>query len=175
MTEAYKLIHSSKTNEWYTPARYVEAARQVMGGIDLDPASHELANQIVKAARFFDSSHSGLLEDWHGRVFLNPPYGKTKNRSNQEIWSTYLVKQYQLGHTTEAVLLVNAVTDRKWFQKLWVYPICFTDHRIKFYNPTGTPNQPTHGNAFVYLGQNSAGFIEVFRQFGTIASLITQS
>ena len=60
--------------ESYTPAKYIEAARQVMGGIDLDPASNTHAQQIVKATKWHGVNEDGLLQAWHGRVFLNPPY-----------------------------------------------------------------------------------------------------
>jgi ParB family chromosome partitioning protein len=169
MAEIHQLIHSSESKEWYTPRRYIEAVRLVMGGIDLDPASCAEANTIVNATQYHDLSKNGLSLNWYGRVFLNPPYGKTKNKSNQEIWSAYLLEQYRQRNVTEAILLVNAVTDRRWFQKLWAYPVCFTNHRIKFISPNGKFNQPTHGNCFVYLGGQGQKFTEVFSKFGVIA------
>ena len=44
---------SSKSNEWYTPSRYIEAVRETLGFIDLDPASCLEANNLIKAKRFF--------------------------------------------------------------------------------------------------------------------------
>src|SRR5262245_55434393 len=40
--------------ESFTPSIYIEAARAVMDGIDLDPASNAHANETVKAREFFD-------------------------------------------------------------------------------------------------------------------------
>jgi hypothetical protein len=50
--------------EWYTPAEYVEAARACLGGIDLDPATSPLAQDTIKAARFFTCDDDGLRHDW---------------------------------------------------------------------------------------------------------------
>jgi hypothetical protein len=161
-------LQSSESNEWYTPKAYIDAVHAVLGAIDVDPASNAEANKLVQAAAFYDVLTDGLVRDWRGKVFLNPPYGRD-GISNQERWSLRLIEQYQAGITTEAILLVNAVTDRTWFQALWDFPICFTHHRIPFYKPGGSPGaQPVCGSAFVYLGANHIQFARVFRQFGAV-------
>lgn len=63
-------------NEWYTPIEYVEAARSVLGGIDLDPATSETAQQKIKAGKFFTLADDGLKQEWQGRVWLNPPFAQ---------------------------------------------------------------------------------------------------
>ncbi len=165
----------STSYEWYTPARYVEAARRVMGRIDMDPASCAEANKIVQASTFYDKETDGLLHDWPGTVWLNPPYCRSAGYvSNQDIWTCRLIAQYKAGITTEAMLLVGSSTDTAWFQRLWAYPVCFTDHRIDFYRPGGSDiNRATHGSAFVYLGPQIQRFIEVFQQFGSIVTRIS--
>lgn len=159
---------SSKNNEWYTPSRYVEAAREVMGSIDLDPASNPTANETIKASVFYDIHTNGLDKDWTGHVWLNPPYGRSEDGSNQDVWSSRLIEQYDKKTTTEAILLVNAAVDTKWFQRLFDYPICFPDHRINFTTPEPTTSGSTHGSALIYFGPNTQKFVEVFSKFGAV-------
>src|SRR5450432_2540331 len=71
----------TKSNEWYTPAKYIEAARAVMGSIDLDPASCKIANRTVKATRYCSKEENGLSKEWTGNIWLNPPYGRTNSES----------------------------------------------------------------------------------------------
>lgn len=169
MTKAdHQLLHQSNSNEWYTPARYVQAARDVMGGIDLDPASCAQANEVVKAARYFTIDTDGLAHDWPGRVWLNPPYGRIAGKSSAAAWSGKLIGQYLAGITTQAILLVNACPGDRWFMPLFAWPICFTDHRIRFYNSQGVARQPTKGNAFVYFGDRVGRFRSVFGRFGAV-------
>jgi hypothetical protein len=166
----HQLINASASNEWYTPAPYVDAARLLMGGIDLDPASSPIANQAVKAARFYTIDDDGLAQEWFGRVFLNPPYGIEDGDSNQARWSRRLIEEYRAGNVTEAVLLVNAVPGNIWFAPLWDYPICFVGRRIRFYNEDTEVSAPTHSNVFVYLGPQYARFVSIFSQFGVVAA-----
>ncbi len=67
--------HSSDHTEHHTPRTVVDLARDVLGGIDIDPASSKLANRVVKAGRHFTIQDNGFTREWRGRTFLNPPGG----------------------------------------------------------------------------------------------------
>lgn len=108
--------HSSATVEHYTPKEIVEASREVLGCIDLDPASSELAQRTVKAKCWYgkDSPHGwdGLRHQWYGNVFLNPPGGtfdrkvfpwKTKSRA--AAWWAYLEHQWRIDHARAAIFV----------------------------------------------------------------------
>jgi phage N-6-adenine-methyltransferase len=158
---------SSESDEWYTPAKYIEAARIALGGFDLDPASSPKANEIVRAKKIFTRADDGINRPWKGRVWLNPPYALINGRrSSAGAWGAKLVVEYTEKRVDAAILLVNAVTDAGWFQPFWDYPICFTDHRIEFYTPNGLPRSPVSGNAFVYLGHAPKRFADAFAEFG---------
>lgn len=166
------ILHSSDSNEWYTPARYADLAKKVMGDIDLDPASCIAANQSIQAKRIFDIEDDGFSRNWSGRVWLNPPYGRGEDGSNQAAWSKKLIDEYKAGRVTEGMLLVNAATGNKWFADLWEFPICFVDHRIRFISPRGDYSQPTHSSVIVYLGSNESRFVELFSEIGTVAKRV---
>ncbi len=170
MEQSLSVLLSSKSVEWHTPSQYVEAARRVMGGIDLDPASSAAANQTVRASRFYSEADKGLAAlPWYGRVWLNPPYGKTGATSNQELWTGKLISEYRRGNVTAAIALINFVPGYKWFAPLWQFPICSVDHCIKFLRADGRPaGSAKASSAFVYFGPNEAGFKLEFSRFGPV-------
>jgi ParB family chromosome partitioning protein len=153
-------VMSSTGFECYTPAGYIEAARDVLGGIDLDPASSKEANETVGAAEFYDQETDGLAHDWHGRVWLNPPYGR--HLTSQFV--TKLVGEFDAGRVVAAITVLNAYGfDASWFRPLFGHVLCFTDHRIQFYG-----GGPTFGSLFAYLGPEPLAFAQTFAQFGPI-------
>lgn len=171
-----------KSNEWYTPATYIEAAREVIGSIDLDPASCALANETVKATRYFTADDDGLSKAWKGRVWLNPPYSREgalrgmepgPHESVVKLWINRLISEYHRSNVSQAILLIKADPKEQWFQPCWEFPICFAAHRILFDRPGLPPEKHQFGTAFVYLGPNESQFINVFSQFGTVARRIS--
>ncbi|MBV8771497.1 MAG: hypothetical protein JO166_04065 [Deltaproteobacteria bacterium] len=47
------------------PPEIVKAVRRLMGGIDLDPASNEIAQEVVGAARYFTKDDDALPHEWY--------------------------------------------------------------------------------------------------------------
>ena len=161
--------HNSGDNEWYTPAEFIEAARAVMSGIDLDPASSKTANKTVKAKRFYAQSNNGLSKKWKGTVWLNPPYAQPLIGQFIE----KLVDEYVDRNVTQAIVLTNNATETKWFQTLLSHAtaVCFPSSRIKFLDESGEPvNQPLQGQAICYLGSivSLDNFCAEFSPFGKI-------
>ena len=159
-------------NERYTPSKYIMAARKVMGHINLDPASCAVANLVVKADEYYDKTNDGLGKDWHGRVWLNPPF-----TGNLGEWIYKLVEEYKSGRVTQAIVLypaVGGVFSTGWLHLLLQYPMCIPFRRICYYRQENMPTEghPPFSSLFTYLGPNGPDFIKVFGRYGDIVQKV---
>ena len=160
------LTRFTAENEWYTPSEYIEAARSVMDGIDLDPASSDEANETIQAESYFTQDDDGLQQEWFGNVWLNPPY----SRDLMPAFVQKLINEYEAKRITQAILVSHNNTDTNWFQLLAAKStaFCFCKKRIKFYCGDDVAG-PTNGQVFFYLGPSVYRFISVFSAHGVIA------
>jgi hypothetical protein len=159
------LAMGSGENEWYTPPEYIEMARDVMGSIDLDPATCHEANETVKAEQIFTAEDDGLAQRWEGNVWLNPPY----SRDLMPAFVGKLCDSYADGFVEQAVLVSHNNTDTQWFQRLakTASAICFPARRIRFYRGEDVA-APVNGQAFFYLGDNPERFADVYGVIGIV-------
>lgn len=125
----------------YTPPYIIEPVRQVLGSIDLDPASSVEANRTIKATEIFTAEDNGLDQEWRGNVWLNWPASMAHRFANK------LRREIEEGRVKKAaVMLFNWDHSTKWFETLrHLNPsyVLFAD-RIKFPGPvidkdTGEP------------------------------------
>ena len=150
--------NNSGNNEWYTPVKFLEIARSVMGSIDTDPASSEMANRNVKATTFYTEEDDGLKRDWAGNIWLNPPYAQPAIQN----FSDKLIEEIKKGNVKQAMVLVNNATETKWFNTLSekARAIWFPRGRIRYLNSNGSlENSPLQGQAILYYGNNVDNFI----------------
>lgn len=151
--------YSSESPEWYTPPEIVERVIRCLGAIDLDPCSNSGAPNIP-AALHFTESDDGLLQEWQGRIYMNPPYGRPIVG-----WVEKLCGEYRAGRVSAAVALVPARTDTTWFQMLRDAAMCFINGRLKF---SGHDNAAPFPSAAAYLGDDIAAFADAFDGAGDI-------
>jgi hypothetical protein len=165
--------HSTLNNdEWNTPSAYIEAARRVMGSIDIDPASNAAAQLIIRAGRFYSLQNCGLSDDakWHGNVWINPPY----SRGLIGRFCSRLTLELDAGRVEQAIVLVNSGTETKPYQALLSKAscLCFPSKRIRFVRSSGeVGDSPNKGQTFFYFGEQTKRFAVQFSKFGHVIDI----
>jgi hypothetical protein len=131
-----KTFNTNTTNndEWLTPPSIIRA----LGEFDLDPCS-PINRPWDTANKHYTKEADGLYQQWVGRVWCNPPYGR-------DTWK-WLAKLSEHGAGTA---LVFARTETKGFHsEVWdkAHSVFFFKGRIAFHYVTGevknTANAPS--------------------------------
>ena len=156
-------------DEWYTPTEFIDAARNVMGTIDLDPASCIEAQSTINAAHFFTKDDDGLSMGWFGNVWLNPPYSNPL--INQFVEK--LIDEYESERINSAIILTNNSSDTKWFHLLLSrYPACFIRGRVHFWRQNHDTFGARQGQTIFYLGKDILKFETHFSGLGQVVMKI---
>ena len=161
MAKGAHVSNNSGENEWYTPSRFIESARIVMGIIDLDPASSALANENVKASTYFDEKTNGLEQVWFGNIWMNPPYAQPL--------ISFFIDKLESETYNQAIVLVNNATETKWGSKLLKLcsVVCFPTSRIRFIDTDGNEGEaPLQGQMIAYIGSDKNKFTTEFAKYG---------
>lgn len=115
---------SQRNDRWLTPPDVVLA----LGSFDLDPCGAP-GHVLARVTYLQEHGADGLVDPWFGRVWMNPPYGKTMRQ-----WVERLVE-----HGTGTALIPVAAGTKLWQEV--VFPnasaIHFYRHRIKFIRRDG--------------------------------------
>lgn len=110
------------SDEWYTPIEFVNA----LGHFDTDPCV-PVDNKQVTADLMYNKNDNGLVHEWVGRVWLNPPY------------SSPLIQEFmkKMAEHNNGIALLMPKFGSVMFREL-VYPKCdgifILKKRIKFYD-----------------------------------------
>lgn len=168
------IVHVYKeSNERYTPRRMIEVVREVLGTIDTDPASSAVANKVVQATTYYTRQQDGLRQQWNGKVFCNPPYGRLPgvNGGYQKLFIDKAVEEYRIGHAEEIILLLlGNIIFTEVGRGLWEYPFCTWEDTVVFYNEQGENCSYGFGVLFLYIGKCSERFRDVFNPYGHVTS-----
>lgn len=168
--------HTCLSVEHYTPSFIVEAAREVLGVIDLDPASNMIANRTVNASFYYDQGSNGLEASWNqplarpSSIFLNPP-------TPSKLWWIKLLEEVALGHVSHAIFVGFSVQLVQTSQlntdaSILDYPCCFPQRRVAYLDPTGKAQKsPPGASVIVYVPgtvDRSYEFGDVFCNLGAV-------
>ena len=131
------------SDEWYTPPEIITALGLTY---DLDPCSPGPGHWIP-AKTTYTKEDDGLAQQWHGLVWMNPPYG---GRNGHVPW---LKKFIQHGN---GIAFVRAYTSAGWFHDLvpQMDGMLFPRGKTKFVRPDGSIGKsPGGGSVLLSMGE----------------------
>lgn len=112
----------AETVEWATPQDLFDELDQEFG-FTLDVCA---TSENAKCATFFTKEQNGLIQNWGGVCWMNPPYGRVINDWMKKAW-----EEHEKGATV--VALVPSRTDTKWFHNYALKgEVRFIKGRLKF-------------------------------------------
>jgi len=135
---------SGGSDEWLTPPSLLEA----LGPFDLDPCS-PIARPWDTAAKHYTIEDDGLRQEWHGRVWLNPPYAQA---------GKWLGRLADHGHGT--ALIFARTETALWFERVWprASAVLFLRGRLHFHYRDGKRAKANSGapSVLVAYGKSDA-------------------
>lgn len=132
-----KALFSSERGDWQTPDEIIGVVVRALGMIDLDPCSNSHTEPNVPACTHYTIAENGLEQPWHGRVYMNPPYGREICK-----WAEKLDREFVEGRVDAAISLVPVRTDTQWWKRLTLAAsaVFFIEGRLRFRGaPTSAP------------------------------------
>lgn len=189
MFKTGKMTESSTYSyEWYTPKWLCDIAREVLGGIDIDPASTELANKSVGARVFLTKDDNSLESDWStvcGKspylLFMNPPGGRVAGKRGglQIAFWRKLCSEFLDGKCCSAFTVhfnsqqVHTFANHCQFGPLEYY-VCFLHKWVHYDRSDGGPStRPIYPTAVSLLSKDRdtvKRFIDLMVNHGTVAT-----
>jgi phage N-6-adenine-methyltransferase len=137
MNQLAAVCYSSSSDDWATPDDFFQKVVSEFGEFDLDVCASE---SNTRARRFFNQQMNGLLQNWRGKCWMNPPYGRTIG-----LWMRKASEAAMSGALV--VCLVPARTDTVWWHDYALRgEVRFIRGRLKF---GGCPNSAPFPNALV--------------------------
>lgn len=139
----------SATVEWYTPPYILEA---LGNDFDLDPCAPK--KDWYTAKKCFTKEDDGLVQDWKGFVFLNPPYSQPELK--------LFVKKIS-EHGNGIALIYSKVGNTMFHEFVWdkATSIYFLRKRIRFIDINGEEGRsPNANNCFVAYGGKADGILK---------------
>ena len=151
-------------NEWYTPDESAPSARS-WGRLIWMPALCAGAGDR-QARTYYTLDDDGLRHPWHGKIYLNPPYTRTRlPRSSPNCFrnSTPGIPPTRSWWST---IGRRAIGSSRWPHE--PRAICFPDGKIPFVHATKNGLHPCSGQAICYFGPQVDRFAAIFVELGVI-------